>query len=338
MKKRKTDRTKSRLKAHKAIIKFCIIFLGLLIILTTTFPFLSDKFNPQLTWLMVVTADLTGFFLKLFGMTVNISGRVVSLNNFSMEVVGECTGLYEMLIFLAAMIAYPASYKKKLIGAGLGLPLLYIINVIRMVFIAVVANWSPQTFDFMHMYFWQVAMILIIVSVWMLWIEMVVHYERERLLIVIAILIFIAKFLVASLILFPLWYWKGQYLYISILDNSLYFFFHTLLGVNSDFTFPKDIFNNLIPFVALMVITRGMKFKKRVTKLGWGLLILILGHVILAKVIYFLCPEPGVVSRWYEKLSVPFYLFSETLPFLLWILFARKQVIDLFMPRKMGTK
>ena len=179
MKKRKIDKAKSKLKAHKAIIKFCLIFLGLLVILTTTFPFLNDKFNPQLTWLMVVTADLTGFFLKLFGISVNITGRVVSLSNFSMEVVGECTGLYEMLIFLAAMIAYPANYKKKLIGAGLGLPLLYVINIIRMVFIAAMGNWSPQTFDFMHLYFWQVAMILIIVSVWVLWIEKVVHYERK---------------------------------------------------------------------------------------------------------------------------------------------------------------
>jgi archaeosortase B (VPXXXP-CTERM-specific) len=173
------QKAKVKLKGYKAIIRFCLIFLGLLIVLTTTFPFLSDKFNPQLTWLMVVTADLTGFFLKLFGMTVNVSGRVVSLNNFSMEVVGECTGLYEMLIFLAAMIAYPSSYKKKLIGAGLGLPLLYVINIIRMMFIAIVGNWSPKSFDFMHMYFWQVAMILIILAVWVLWIEKVVHYERK---------------------------------------------------------------------------------------------------------------------------------------------------------------
>jgi hypothetical protein len=150
--------------------------------------------------------------------------------------------------------------------------------------------------------------------------------------------LFIVKFLVVSLPLFVLWYWKGQDLYISILDNSLYFFFHTLLGVNSDFTFPKDIFNNLIPFVALMVITRGMKFKKRVTKLGWGLLILILAHVVLSKLIYFLSPEPGVVSKLYEKLSVPLYLFSESLPFLLWILLARKQVVDLFMSRKVAVK
>ena len=150
--------------------------------------------------------------------------------------------------------------------------------------------------------------------------------------------VFIGKFLLISLPLFALWYWKGQDLYISILDDSLYFFLHTLLGVSAECAFPKDIFNNLIPFVALMLITRGMKFKNRASRLGWGLLILILWHVILSKAIYFLNPEPGVVSRWYEKFSVPLYLFSQTLPFLLWLLFARKQVVDLFMRRKVAAK
>jgi archaeosortase B (VPXXXP-CTERM-specific) len=182
-KKKKTEKkvetAKTKLKAHKAIIKFCLIFLGLLIVLTTTFPFLSDKFNPQLGWLMAATADVTGFFLKLTGLAVRVSGRVVSLPNFSVEVVGECTGLYEMLIFLAAMTAYPSTWKKKLLGAVLGIPFLYLVNIVRMIFITVVGNWSPQTFDFLHLYFWQVAMILIIVSTWILWIEYVVYYERK---------------------------------------------------------------------------------------------------------------------------------------------------------------
>ena len=182
VKKDKKDQARSvraKLKTHKAIAKFCLIFLGLLIFLATTFPYLTDKFNPQVYWLNTATADVTGFFLKIIGMTARVSETIVSLPNFSVEVVGECTGLYEMLIFLAAMIAYPAGWRKKLIGAGLGIPFLYAVNMVRMVFIMVVGNWSPKTFDFMHLYFWQVAMILIIVSAWVLWIEKVVHYERK---------------------------------------------------------------------------------------------------------------------------------------------------------------
>ncbi len=178
-KKEKVRSVKAKLKAHKAIVKFCLIFLGLLIVLATIFPYLSDEFNRQVYWLNAATADVTGFFLKLFGSAVRVSGTIVSLPNFSVEVVGECTGLYEVLIFLAAMIAYPAGWRKKLFGAGLGIPFLYAINIVRMVFIMVVGNWSPETFDFMHLYFWQVAMILIIVTAWVLWIEKVVHYERK---------------------------------------------------------------------------------------------------------------------------------------------------------------
>jgi archaeosortase B (VPXXXP-CTERM-specific) len=177
--KEKGQSLKTKLKAHKAIVKFCLIFVGLLIVLATTFPYLTDKFNPQVYWLNAATADVTGFFLKLLGMTTRVSETIVSLPNFSVEVVGECTGLYEMLIFLAAMVAYPAGWKKKLIGAVLGIPFLYAINIVRMIFIMVVGNWSPKTFDFMHLYFWQVAMILIIVSTWVLWIEKVVHYEGK---------------------------------------------------------------------------------------------------------------------------------------------------------------
>ena len=183
-KKKKVNKDKARsvrakLKTHKAIVKFCLIFVGLLIVLATTFPYLTETFNPQVYWLNAATAEVTGFFLKLFGMATRVSGTIISLPNFSVEVVGECTGLYEMLIFLAAMIAYPAGWKKKLMGAALGIPFLYAINIVRMVFIMVMVNWSPKTFDFMHMYFWQVAMILIIVSAWVLWIEKVVHYERK---------------------------------------------------------------------------------------------------------------------------------------------------------------
>ncbi len=177
--KGKAPSAKAKLRSHRTIIKFCLIFLALLLVLSTTFPFLSDEFNPQLTWLMEATATVTGFCLKMLGLEAGVSGRIVSLPNFSVEVVGECTGVYEMLIFLAAMTAYPAGWRKKLMGAGLGIPFLYAINIIRMVVITAVGNWSPGTFEFLHLYFWQVAMILIIVATWVLWIEKVVHRERK---------------------------------------------------------------------------------------------------------------------------------------------------------------
>ena len=142
---------------------------------------------------------------------------------------------------------------------------------------------------------------------------------------------FIVKFLLISFPLFALWYWKGQDQYLVLLNYALTFLLIKIAGFKIEyFPAPKDIFNNLIPFVSLMIITRGIKLKTRVIWLVWGLLILIAWHMILTEVVYLL----GVDSPTYEKFSVPLYLFSETLPFFLWILIARKQVAGLFFRGK----
>ena len=152
-KKKKSKAKSKKKKSYGPIIRFCVIFFVLLIVITFLYSYGSGVTAPVIMKLEVLTAIVTGFVLNVLGMTAEVSGKLIFLSNFSIEVIGECTGLFEMLIFLAALIAYPANYKKKLLGFVLGIPFIYIINIIRMAFISVVANWSPKTFDFLHVYF-----------------------------------------------------------------------------------------------------------------------------------------------------------------------------------------
>jgi archaeosortase B (VPXXXP-CTERM-specific) len=178
-KEKKTKAKGKKKKGYGPIIRFCVIFFVLLTAITFLYSYGSGITAPVVMKLEVLTAIVTGFVLNVVGITAEVSGKLIFMDNFSIEVIGECTGLFEMLIFLAALIAYPANYKKKLLGLILGIPFIYVINIIRMAFISVVANWSPKTFDFLHVYFWQVAMIFIILAAWILWIQKVVHYERK---------------------------------------------------------------------------------------------------------------------------------------------------------------
>jgi len=142
---------------------------------------------------------------------------------------------------------------------------------------------------------------------------------------------FIVKFLLISVPLFALWYWKGQDQYLVLLNYALTFLLIKIAGFKIEyFPAPKDIFNNLIPFISLMIITKGIRLKTRVIWLVLGIFILIAWHMILTEVVYML----GVDSPTYEKFSVPLYLFSETLPFFLWMLIARKQMVGLFFRGK----
>ena len=151
--------------------------------------------------------------------------------------------------------------------------------------------------------------------------------------------LFIIKFMLVSVPLFALWHWKGQDQYLILFNHLLTFLLITIAGFNIQyFPAPVDIFNNLIPFVSLMIITKEFKLKTRLSRLAWGLLILIGWHMILTEAVYLLHEGYQMTSQAYQKLSVPLYLFSETLPLVLWVFFALKQVAGLFLRQRKATK
>jgi archaeosortase B (VPXXXP-CTERM-specific) len=118
--------------------------------------------------------------LSLVSDEATIDGNLVSLGEFGVRIIAECTGIFEALIFLAAVLAYPTSWAKRAIGIGLGVPILYAFNVVRILVLVAVGHHWVDLFDFMHLYFWQATLILMITSVWLLWIFKVVrHGEPE---------------------------------------------------------------------------------------------------------------------------------------------------------------
>ncbi|MEZ5359092.1 MAG: exosortase H [Candidatus Zixiibacteriota bacterium] len=166
-------------KSKRRLYQFLGLFIGLLIVGSIIYPLLSIHFDTQLQGFMAITAKICGTVLGLFTDDIMISDRFVTFDGFSIEVIEECTGLLEMLIFLAALLAYPASWRSKLYGFLAGIPALYIFNVVRIVFLTIVGAHYNSMFDFMHLYFWQATLILMITTVWVLWILLVVNRDKK---------------------------------------------------------------------------------------------------------------------------------------------------------------
>ena len=147
--------------------------------------------------------------------------------------------------------------------------------------------------------------------------------------------LFVVKFILVSAPLFVLWHWKGEGWYLVFLNHLYSYLFAKILGFNIQFFAPPvDVFNGLIAFVSLMIIAREISLRTRLYQLLLGLLIMVFWHVILVEAVYLLHEGQGIPSAAYEKLSVPLYIFTGTMPFVLWIVFARKQVAGLFLHRK----
>jgi len=96
--------------------------------------------------------------------------------NFNFVVIPDCGAIPSMSIFVAAVLAFPALWRKRLAGILMGLPILYIVNAFRLAFLAVVGAWdnAGTVFQFSHYYLWQGIYIVFVVAVWMSWVEFLV--------------------------------------------------------------------------------------------------------------------------------------------------------------------
>jgi len=99
---------------------------------------------------------------------------------FSFVVVPDCGAIPTMVIFVAAVVAFPTRWWKKLLGVMLGVPFLYGINTLRLSVLAVIGAWDHggAKFRFAHEYVWQGIYIIFVVVVWLAWVELLVRRKN----------------------------------------------------------------------------------------------------------------------------------------------------------------
>jgi exosortase H (IPTLxxWG-CTERM-specific) len=114
---------------------------------------------------------LTASALHACGVAVERYDRVLSAarGGFSMRVDNECNGAWAHLIFFASILAYPATWREKLLGLAIGEPLLFFLNVFRVASLFLAGIYVPALFRAMHVYVWQfliIGLALVLLFVW----------------------------------------------------------------------------------------------------------------------------------------------------------------------------
>lgn len=162
------------------VVRFVVLFLVLLILISVGFSQLFTRYHERILWLMEGTAWISGSLLSIFSDSVHHSGVFVSYKGFSVEIIDECTGLFEMLIYMAAVFSFSTTLRKKLIGIAMGIPAIFVFNLIRITILLVAGAKSMEVFNFMHLYLWQVTLIIMISTIWIGWLYLVVYRDNRK--------------------------------------------------------------------------------------------------------------------------------------------------------------
>jgi archaeosortase B (VPXXXP-CTERM-specific) len=161
--------------------RFALLFTAILVGTALAYPALRLRLGHQFRAAEIFTADLVYELAALFSEEAKRdSGSIVFLGNFPVAVIDECTGIYEAVLLGAALLAFPTRWWKTAIGFLVGFPLIYALNVARITMLLFVGRHFPHSFEFMHIYFWQVTMIAMVGGVWLAWVVWVVRGDRGR--------------------------------------------------------------------------------------------------------------------------------------------------------------
>ena len=124
------------------------------------------------SWVNVIaewTATWTSKAINLFGGSTTVSGTLLISDNFVANVVAECTAIGPIILYIGAVVAYPASKRAKLAGVAAGVVVLTAVNLVRIISLFWIGEAYPEYLDVVHLLVWQSVIILLAIIMWLLW-------------------------------------------------------------------------------------------------------------------------------------------------------------------------
>lgn len=131
--------------------------------------------RPALEVLIQATATMMHYVLLVFTDATTLRGNIVTYDGFAVAIILECVGLFEMVIYSACVLAFPAPIRTRVLGVVLGCGFIFLFNLVRIGMLLIVGRHWHVAFEFFHLYFWQATLIAIIVSVLYGWIRIFVQ-------------------------------------------------------------------------------------------------------------------------------------------------------------------
>lgn len=152
--------------------RFFVLFLliqALLFGLELTAPVQRLFVEPWTHALAVFSAQLVAFFDP----QVLAHGKVLQsqTNGFAVSIEAGCNGVEATIVLLAAMLAFPSSWKAKAAGLAAGILAVQGLNVVRIISLFYLGQWNYQVFEWAHLYVWQALIMLDVLIVWLLWVR-----------------------------------------------------------------------------------------------------------------------------------------------------------------------
>ena len=163
---RSSGRLSHVLRQHREGVQFCLRFSAYTVVAFLLLYGLRTlvvvPFTRRIAW-------LTHGMLRAAGIQAWVSGASVGIPGFAVEIKNNCNAIYEIGLYGAAVLAYPASLRQRLAGFLLGAAVLYVVNLLRILSLLALGRYWAGGFQVAHLYVWQALFLAVVAACWLGW-------------------------------------------------------------------------------------------------------------------------------------------------------------------------
>jgi exosortase H (IPTLxxWG-CTERM-specific) len=156
--------------------RFGLVFLALVGVFATVtaMPWVNLHLHQPLSGLI---ARISEPLLGILG-DAEATGTYLTFDGFSAEVAEACNGIVPTYIYVAAVLAFPTGWRNRLAGIALGVPAIFVVNILRVLSLMLLGAYWPAAFNRVHIYVWQALVIALALGIWVCWAECIVRQHR----------------------------------------------------------------------------------------------------------------------------------------------------------------
>lgn len=166
-----STQTYTKIFSDKRITRFFV----LLIVFFFAGQILHFFSRPYTTPLLVhtLTASVCSKIINTITPTENTFSHeaLISSGNHAIDISEGCEGIEGILLLTAAILAFYAGIKEKILGIIAGSVILYFSNLVRITVLFYIFKYNPALFDVMHIFVGQTFIIFVGIIFFILWIN-----------------------------------------------------------------------------------------------------------------------------------------------------------------------
>ncbi len=160
--------------------RFILIFTVVLVSLFTL-----EMLNPVQEHVIVpftsMLAQISAALIAPFDDNVIAYGKVLQFEDtgFAVSIEAGCNGVEATIVLIAAVLAFPATWRQRVAAILLGFLAIQVMNIARIISLFYLGDWDLDIFSWVHLYLWPTLIMLDVLIVFILYLRYLSPREQE---------------------------------------------------------------------------------------------------------------------------------------------------------------